>query len=102
MAVNLVPGEVTWIQNWTTAVNQLKAQMDFMNGMATDYAANGYGSGGANAITDATVQSGNASGNGPLPGCTALQLAESVGAFVGANAVYATFQANRGYFLNLK
>ena len=90
MAQDFAVKQTTFTQRFSNAVIAFLAANDALVILCNEYATDGYGTGGANAITDAAVQS-------YLPAATALLLAESVGALNGSNAIQATVAANRGY-----
>ena len=48
--------EQNWTQRFSNAVVGLMANMDAINELCYEYTTNTYGTGGANAIPDATVQ----------------------------------------------
>ena len=70
-------------------VAALKA-IDQLSLDCNEFATDAYGSGGANALTDVTVQT-------VLPAATALLVAEAVGVLNGASQILATVATNRGY-----
>ena len=82
--------QTTYTQRLSTAVDAFLAAADAVNVLCNEFATDAYGVGGANALTDAAVQS-------YLPATTALGVAEAVGALNGNNAILATIAANRGY-----
>jgi hypothetical protein len=105
VAQNQVPKQVNLIVNISNTVVALLANVDALEELTDQYSNDGYGTGGANAITDATVQSGNAAGNGPLPAATALQVAEAVGVINGSGGLLALFGntgTQRGYLENVR
>jgi hypothetical protein len=105
MSLNWVPKEVNWLTRWQTAIVNLLAAIDAANQLASEYTTDAYGTGGANAIIDATVQAGNAAANGPMPSQTALTVAESVGIINGSgalNAQYGQGGTSRGYLENMR
>ena len=105
MPENQVPREVDLIQEMIVLNATMCGAVDAWAAVASEYANSGYGTGGANAITDATVQTGNAAGNGPLPAATALQVAEAVGVMNGSGGVFALIGIGgtmRGYLDNLR
>lgn len=67
-----------WLNRWSGAVVELMANLDTLQSLANEFSQDAYGTGGANALTDAIVQ-------GVLPAATALLVAESVGAVNGTN-----------------
>jgi hypothetical protein len=105
MGQNFVPKEATWVQNFSNVIVGLTANVDALEILCAEYVDNGFGSGGANAITDATVQAGNLAANGPLPAATALQVAEAVGIVNGAGGLLSQIGSagtSRGYFENMR
>jgi hypothetical protein len=90
MAQNWMPKQANWIQRFSDAVVGLLAYSDELTALCAEYSTETYGTGGANAITDAVAQS-------VLPASTALTIAQAEGAVIGSGAVVATVAANRGY-----
>lgn len=82
-----------WIGNFQqSAVVQLLGLADDLIAQTGTYASNQYGTGGTNAITDATA-------GGAIPQATAAMVASADGAVV---AILATIAANRGYLEALR
>jgi hypothetical protein len=63
--------------------------------LCNEFSTNGYGTGGANAITDAAAQA-------QLPATTALLVNEAEGSIAGTSQVLAIITANRGYLENMR
>lgn len=78
MAQNFNPKQTAWLERFWPAVVQLMETADLLASLANEYSQDTYGTGGANAITDATVQ-------GILPAATAAQVASAVGIINGSN-----------------
>ena len=81
------------------------ANIDALEILCEQYTNNTFGTGGANAIADATVQTGNVAGTGPLPAATALQVAEAVGIINGSGGLLSVIGdagTNRGYLENMR
>ncbi len=78
MAQSFTLKQQQFIQRFSSASVALMAAVDAMQALAAEFASDAYGTGGANALTDAVVQ-------GVLPAATALQVAEAVGTINGAN-----------------
>lgn len=105
MSQNPVPKEATLVQNISNVMVGLMANVDALEILCEEYTQNGFGTGGANAITDATVQSGNIAGNGPLPNATALQVAEAIGIINGVSGILSQIGVSgtsRGYLENMR
>src|SRR5271157_753037 len=100
MAQNWVPKQVNWIQRFSGNVVALMQIADQLTELCNEFADNQYGTGGANAITDAVVQTG--SGNFSLPAATALTVAEAEGVCAGTNQILAVIATNRGYLENMR
>ena len=79
-----------WIQRFSNATVGLMANADAIGLLCTEFNNDFYGTGGANAITDATVQL-------VLPAASALLLNEAEGAMAGTNQILAIIATNRGY-----
>lgn len=90
MPQNFGPKQAGWVTRFSSQVVALLTAADALQALCTEYADDTYGTGGANAITDAAVQS-------VLPAATAVQIAEAEGALAGASAVLATIASNRGF-----
>jgi len=90
MAQSWQQKKTNYLGRFGPAVVALMTDADNLTALCAEFANEGYGTGGANALTDADVQ-------GVLPAATALQVAEAEGALAGANAILATIAANRGY-----
>lgn len=108
MATNFIPKQVNWLTRWQTAVVNLMTAVDAANALASEYATDAYGTGGANAITDLTVQTGTAqtgTTGGPMPAMTAVLVASAVGIINGSNQIQAQIGqggTNRGYLENMR
>ncbi len=105
MAQNWVPKQVNWINRFSQAIVALMACADALTELCNEYADNAYGTGGANAIIDATVQSGQSNGAGPLPASTAYMVAEAEGAIAGSGQVLSLIGVTgsmRGYLENVR
>lgn len=87
---NLGPKQQGWLTRFQAGVVALMANADSLTELCNEYADDTFGTGGANAITDATVQT-------VIPACTAAQVASAEGTLAGNNAILATIAANRGY-----
>jgi hypothetical protein len=95
MAQNWVPKQQNWLTRISQAAMQLMADADALQVLCTEFTNDQYGGGGANALTDATVQ-------GILPASTAALVDEAEGALAGSNAVLAVIATNRGYLETLR
>ena len=102
MSQSYVTKQVNWITRFSNASVAFMTQVDLLTALCTEYGNEAYGTGGANAITDGTVQAGNATANGPLPAATALQVAEAVGVLNGSNQILSLVATNRGYLENVR
>ena len=90
MAQNWSPKRQNWVQRFSDTTVAFLALADQLATLCSEYSSEAYGTGGQNAITDAEAQA-------VLPATTALSVAQAEGAYIGADAVYATITANRGY-----
>lgn len=90
MAQNFTAKQQAWIKRFSDQVVALLDASDSLNALCTEFAVETYGTGGANALTDAVVQ-------GQLPAATAQLVWSAEGAIAGANAVLAVISTNRGY-----
>jgi hypothetical protein len=90
MSQNWAMKQTTFTQRLSEAVVSFLEAADTLNELCNEFATDAYGTGGANALTDAAVQS-------YLPAATALIVAEAEGALAGSNAILATIASNRGY-----
>ena len=95
MAQNWVPKQTNWVLRFSQVVINLMNNADALTELCTEFSDNTYGTGGANAITDATVQLS-------LPAATALQVDEAEGAIAGTAQVLAVIATNRGYLENMR
>ena len=59
-----------FVSRWSAACVALLAAADTLNALCTEFSNDTYGTGGANALTDVTVQA-------VLPAATALQVAQA-------------------------
>jgi hypothetical protein len=87
---NWAPKQANYLTRLSNTTIQLLADADALTSLCAEFTNDGYGTGGANALTDAVVQ-------GQLPAATAVLVSEAEGALAGTNAVLATIAANRGY-----
>jgi hypothetical protein len=76
-----------FMSRFTVAVVNMLTASDALTALCTEFTDDFYGTGGANALTDAVVQT-------VIPAATAAQTASAEGAVVN---VLATVQTNRGY-----
>jgi hypothetical protein len=90
MAQEWAVKQTTFTQRFSDAVVVFLAANDALAELCNEFSVDAYGTGGANALTDAAVQS-------YLPAATALIVAEAEGALAGSNQILATVTANRGY-----
>jgi hypothetical protein len=88
MAQNFLVKQQNYLQRLSPAVVAFLAANDALQLLATEFSNDAYGSGGANALTDATVQT-------VLPAADAALVFSAVGALANANAILATVAANR-------
>lgn len=79
-----------YVTRFSNQVVQFLTAADALNALCTEFVDDQYGTGGANAIPDATVQL-------TLPAATATQVAQAVGALNGTNAILSVVTTNRGY-----
>lgn len=90
MAQNFVTKQAGWVQRFSSAVVDLMNTTDVLTELCNEFSVDTYGTGGANALTDAVVQ-------GVLPAATALLVAEAEGTIAGTNQILAVIATNRGY-----
>lgn len=90
MAQNWSNKQLNFVSRFSSAVVAFLAAADTLNALCTEFAADGYGTGGPNALTDANVQQ-------VLPAATALHVAEAEGIFAGPDMILSTVASNRGY-----
>jgi hypothetical protein len=88
MAANFTQQQINWISTHQNLVRQLLSLYSAMTDNTSEFAAETFGTGGANALTDETVQT-------VIPQATAVGVAGSEGAMV---SVMAAITANIGYF----
>ena len=95
-----------WLQRFDNVIIGLLANIDALDELCAEYVQNTYGTGGANAIIDSTVQQAAPGLWVGLPAATALQVAEAVGivnaASTGLLAQIGTAGTNRGYLENMR
>jgi hypothetical protein len=84
-----------WVQRFSNATVNLLVAADQLSDLCNEFSVDAYGTGGANAISDATVQ-------GILPAATALLVNEAEGAFIGTGGVYSVITSNRGYLESVR
>jgi len=87
MAQSYTQQQVNWLTQFQQLAMQLLDIADRIDAKCTEYADQTFGSGGANALTDAVVQT-------VIPQATASQVWGAEGAVVN---VLATITSNRGY-----
>jgi hypothetical protein len=87
MAQSFTAKQQNWIQRFSARVVDLLAANDALVALEAEFSVETYGTGGANALTDATVQ-------GQLPAATAQLIWSSEGAVV---SITNTIASNRGY-----
>ena len=86
MAQNLAPKEQGYVTRLSAAAVALLATADLCTSLTTEFTDDTYGTGGANALTDAVVQA-------VLPGATAAQVSSAEAALV---SVLSSISSNRG------
>lgn len=79
--------QLNFINRVVPASVQLMADLDNLTSLANEFADNAYGSGGANALTDGTIEIA-------LPAATAAIFDSAMGA---VSSILATAASNRGY-----
>lgn len=78
MAQSWTQKQGNFLQRLQPAVVQLLSAVDVLQALASEYSQDAYGTGGANAIVDATVQA-------LIPSATAANVGQAVGIIDGAN-----------------
>jgi hypothetical protein len=97
MSVNWTIKQQAWLTRFQALCVQLMADADIGTELCNEYADEQYGTGGTNAIADATVQ-----GIAGLSSQTATTVASAEGVFAGANQILATIANVRGYLENMR
>lgn len=87
MAQNFVPKQTGFVQRYAALVQELLTVVDALGLANTEFTNDTYGSGGANALTDAIVQA-------VLPAATAVLFDEAEGAVA---TILTAVASNRGY-----
>lgn len=88
MAQEFGPKQQQWVFRFQEAVVKFLTDTDALIALTTEFNNDLYGSGGANALTDAVVQN-------VLPAATAAILFSAVGALENANAILAQVANSR-------
>lgn len=88
MAQNFTPKQSNYLSRLSDAVTQFLEDTDALIALAAEYQNDEYGSGAANALTDAVVQ-------GVLPASTAALVFSGMGSFSNSGAILPTIAANR-------
>ncbi len=95
MAQNWAVKQTTYVQRLSNEMVTFLASADRLTALYTEYVDDFYGTGGANALTDAAVQS-------YLPAATAALVASAAAVIGGTGGILPLISTDRGYLEMLR